>query len=97
MNELMNSVDKFLTELDSSSIVLNLKDALEKVKKDDELLKLLEEYNAYPKENIKNKILKNQTFQEFKIKETELNLFIMEINQKLKTISKKGKCKHESN
>lgn len=97
MNELMNSVDNFLDELDSSSLVLNLKEVLNKVKKDKELVKLLEEYNTYPKEDIKNEIIKNKTFQEFKIKETELNLFIMEINQKLKTISKKGKCKHESN
>lgn len=97
MNELMNSVDNFLNELDSSSLVLNLKEVLNKVKKDKELVKLLEEYNTYPKEDIKNEIIKNKTFQEFKIKETELNLFIMEINQKLKTISKKGSCKHESN
>ena len=97
MNELMNSVDNFLNELDSSSLVLDLKEVLNKVKKDKELVKLLEEYNTYPKEDIKNEIIKNKTFQEFKIKETELNLFIMEINQKLKTISKKGKCKHESN
>ena len=97
MNELMNSVDNFLDELDSSSLVLNLKEVLNKVKEDKKLVKLLEEYNTYPKENIKNEIIKNKTFQEFKIKETELNLFIMEINQKLKTISKKGKCKHESN
>lgn len=97
MNELMNSVDNFLNELDSSSLVLNLKEVFDKVKKDKELVKLLAEYNTYPKEDIKNEIIKNKTFQEFKIKETELNLFIMEINQKLKTISKKGKCKHESN
>ena len=97
MNELMNSVDNFLNELDSSSLVLDLKEVLNKVKEDKELVKLLEEYNTYSKEDIKNEIIKNKTFQEFKIKETELNLFIMEINQKLKTISKKGKCKHESN
>lgn len=97
MNELMNSVDNFLNELDSSSLVLDLKEVLNKVKEDKKLVKLLEEYNTYPKENIKNEIIKNKTFQEFKIKETELNLFIMEINQKLKTISKKGSCKHESN
>ncbi|MBR4693227.1 MAG: hypothetical protein IKQ06_05245 [Bacilli bacterium] len=93
----MNSVDNFLNELDSSSLVLDLKEVLNKVKEDKKLVKLLEEYNTYPKENIKNEIIKNKTFQEFKIKETELNLFIMEINQKLKTISKKGSCKHESN
>ena len=97
MYELMNSVDNFLNELDSSSLVLDLKEVLNKVKEDKKLVKLLEEYNTYPKENIKNEIIKNKTFQEFKIKETELNLFIMEINQKLKTISKKGSCKHESN
>ncbi len=97
MNELMDKLDNLRNELDSSSLVIDLKKCMDKVKNDKELSKLLDEYNKYPTNKTKTKILENKTFQEFKIKETDLNLFIMEINSKLKTISKKGSCKHESN
>ena len=97
MNELIEKVENLKSELDSCSLVFSMKEVLEKVQKDSLLCSLLEEYSTYPREDIKTQILENDVFQEYKIKETELNLFIMEINQKLKTISKKGKCKHESN
>ena len=97
MNELLDRLDNLKNELDSSTLVIDLKKCLDKVKKDKELSKLLDEYKVYPNDKTKTKILENKTFQEFKIKETDLNLFIMEMNSKLKTISKKGSCKHESN
>ena len=97
MNELLDKLDNLKNELDSSTLVIDLKKCLDKVKKDKELSKLLDEYKIYPNDKIKTKILENKTFQEFKIKETDLNLFIMEMNSKLKTISKKGSCRHESN
>lgn len=97
MNELMERVDKLKNELDSSTMVLSLKDVLDRIKNDKELSSLLEKHSTYPDEKIKKQILENNTFQEFKIKETELNLFIMEMNQRLKVISKKGSCHHESN
>ena len=97
MNELMEKVEQLKKELDSSTLVLSLKDSLEKVKEDNELCSLLDTYQKNPSEDIRKKILENNTFQEFKIKETDLNLFIMEMNQRLKTITKKGRCNHESN
>ena len=97
MNELLDRLDNLKNELDSSTLVIDLKKCLDKVKKDKELSKLLDEYKVYPNNKTKTKILENKTFQEFKIKETDLNLFIMEMNSKLKTISKKGSCRHESN
>lgn len=97
MNELMEKVDKLKNELDSSTMVLSLKDILDRIKNDKELSSLLERYSIYPDEKVKQQILDNDTFQEFKIKETELNLFIMDMNQRLKVISKKGSCHHESN
>ena len=97
MNELMGKVEQLKKELDSSTMIVSLKEALDNVKKDKELCSLLDSYQKYPDEEIKKKILENKTFQEFKIKETDLNLFIMEMNQRLKTITKKGRCNHESN
>ncbi|MBR3211167.1 MAG: hypothetical protein IKF71_04450 [Bacilli bacterium] len=92
MNELIEKVDNLKKELDSSPLITSVMEALEMTKKDKELSKLLKEYEENPKEELKEKILENKTFQTFKIKETELNLFIMELNQKLKMISKKGTC-----
>ena len=97
MNELMDKLDNLKNELDSSTLVNDIKSVLNKVKSDKDLMKLLDEYSKNNNTSLKEKILDNKTFREFKIKETELNLFIMEINSKLKTISKKGSCRHESN
>ena len=41
---------------------------------------------------IKEKIISNELFREYKLKETDLNIMIMSINQKLKTISKERSC-----
>ena len=97
MNELIDKVENLKSELNSSSLILDIKECLERIDSDPELKRLLDEYSIYPREDIKNKILENSTFQEFKIKETELNLFIMEMNLKLKNITRKGSCHHESN
>ena len=59
---------------------------------DKELLKQIEDYNYTKDERIKDKILNNQTFREYKHQEAELNLLILEINSKLKEITKKDKC-----
>ena len=57
------------------------------------LLKLLDDYSKTQDEKIKRKIISNDLFQEYKLKETDLNIMIMFINQKLKTISKERSCK----
>lgn len=96
MNELLDTLDNLTKELDSSPLVSELKEIQEKIKKNKPLMKLLEEYSSYPKESLKKEIIENPLFQEFKIKETELNLFIMDMNQRLGKISKSRKCGHES-
>ncbi|MBP5679360.1 MAG: hypothetical protein J6X28_06015 [Bacilli bacterium] len=96
MNELMDKIDNLKNELDSSSLVLDIKEIQKKIRMDSHLMGLLEEYSVHPRDEIKSEILESNLFQEYKLKETELNLFIMEMNQRLKVISKKGKCNHES-
>ena len=54
--------------------------------------RILNNYNYTKDERIKDKILNNQTFREYKHQEAELNLLILEINSKLKEITKKDKC-----
>ena len=68
MNELIEKVDNLKKELDSSPLITSVMEALEMTKKDKELSKLLKEYEENPKEELKEKILENKTFQTFKIK-----------------------------
>ena len=96
MNELMDKLDNLKNELDSSKMVLDIKEIRKRIENDKELSMLLEEYSLKPSEDIKTKILESDLFQEYKIKETELNLFIMEMNSRLKKITEKGGCGCES-
>ena len=50
------------------------------------------EYNVTQDEELKKKILANKLFNNYKEKETDLNILILELNRKLKEISDKGKC-----
>jgi len=93
----MNKIDNLIEKLDKSNLVLSLKESLDKVDKDKELKELLEDYSKNPTSELKERIISNPTFQEFKVRETEINIFIMELNKKLKTITKKGICSHENN
>ena len=97
MNELFEKLDNLKEELDSSELVKDLKRLQDEIKKDSALMSLIEEYSLKPSESLKMKILEKDVFQEFKEKETELNLFIMELNKRLKVISKSEGCHHESN
>ena len=53
---------------------------------------MIEEYNKTEDERIRNKILNNQLFREYKHQEAELNLLILQINQRLRKIIKRDKC-----
>ena len=72
--------------------VKEIKDINKLIMNDKELLELIKKYNETQDEDIKIKILNNELFKDYKDKETELNILILEINSKLKEISNKGKC-----
>ena len=58
----------------------------------DNLLKALNNTKETNDIRLKEKILSNKLFKEYKDKEIDLNVLIMQINNKLKEISDKGKC-----
>ena len=92
MKELEEKVEELKKELEKDKRVKKIKELNKKLKKDQELLGLLERYHQ-GEINLKGEILKNKLFQEYKVEETELNLLILEINQRLKKIQKKkGIC-----
>ena len=97
MNELIDKVNNLKESLDSNEEIIKLKEINEKIMQDKELLKDIEEYNRTNNEELKNKIINNSLFREYKHSEAECNFIILEINKRLKEISNKGKCGHENN
>ena len=92
MEKLYEKLDNLKEVLNETETIIKLKEITEKVMQDKGLLKQIEDYNYTKDERIKDKILNNQTFREYKHQEAELNLLILEINSKLKEITKKDKC-----
>lgn len=97
MNELIENVDNLKKSLDENEKIIKLKEINKKIMEDEELLKDIEEYNRTNNLELKNKIINNNLFREYKHNEAECNFIILEINKRLKEISNKGKCNHESN
>lgn len=92
MEKLMTKMDNLLKVLDKNIKIKEVKKLKEEVFNNDALVKLITEYNNTKNNDLKNSILKNELFQEYKSKETELNILILEINQKLKELTKRGNC-----
>ena len=96
MNEVMEKTSILLEKLENSETIKNIKRVKNEALKNPHLLSLLKEYEETQAENIKEEILKNPLFKEYKEEEIELNLFIMSMNQELKKIKGKGDCSHEN-
>lgn len=92
MNDLMEKVDNLITSIDSTKQVEEIKEINEEIMKDKDLLEMISKYNVTQDEELKKKIISNKLFNDYKEKETKLNVLILELNSKLKEISNKGKC-----
>ena len=92
MNELIDKVNNLKEALDENEEIIKIKGINEKIMEDKELLKDIEEYNRTNNEELKNKIINNSLFREYKHSEAECNFIILEINKRLKEINNKGKC-----
>ncbi len=92
MEELIEKVEALKEELNENASVKKIKELNEKLEKDKELLKNIEKYQYTKDINLKNKIMNNNLFKEYKEEETKINFIILEINKRLKQINNKGKC-----
>ena len=92
MKEIIEKVENLKLELDNSKEVKHIKELNSKIKDNKELLNLIEKYNSTQNESIKEEIINNKFFREYKLSENDINYIILEINSKLKQISKKGSC-----
>lgn len=93
MEEFYNKVNNLIDKIDESMLVKEIKELNKKVENDSKLKDLLKQYHLTQDESIKEQIISNDLFQEFKSKETDLNILIMSINQKLKKIGNGRSCK----
>lgn len=92
MEKLIEKIENLEKVLDENVYVQTVKNLSGEVTKDKELLNLIEKYNKTKDEQIKKQIIDNASFKNYKKAETDLNILILEINQKLKEINDKGKC-----
>lgn len=92
MEDLYVKLDNLKQVLDETKTIKEIKRLTKKISENKELLELIEKYNYTQDERIKEQIISNEEFMEYKHHETELNLLILEINQELKKITKKDKC-----
>ncbi len=91
MEELIEKVENLKNLLDKSDEVIRIRE-LNKKLDDEEFLRLIDEFKVTKNMEVKNKILSNEEFVEYKELENKINLLILKINQELKKISSKGKC-----
>ena len=92
MNELIDKVEQLKNTLDDTKEIQELKSVNEEIMKDKELLEDIKRYNETQDEKLKEKIINHKLFREYRHKETECNILILEINSKLKELKDKGKC-----
>lgn len=92
MEKLYDKLDNLKKTLDESETITKLRELIEEINSNKELVSLIEKYNLTHDERIKQEILKYDIFLKYKHQETELNFLILEINQELKKITKKDKC-----
>lgn len=91
MNELIERVEKLKLSIEELDKIKEVKALNKEIIKDKELLKLIEEYNCTQNEKLKQEIINNDLFKQYKILETDINVIILEINSKLKQITNRDK------
>lgn len=91
-------MEKLIEEVENLKNVIDNRYAQEfnmlnkNVKEDTNLMSLIKEYRKTNDDKIKKEIMNNSLFQEYKEKETEINLIIMNINTKLKNLKDNKEC-----
>lgn len=93
MEELIEKTNILISKIDDLEQVKRIKELNKKLSKDKELKKLIEDYSISRDESIKSKIIDNELFKEYKLNETDINLLIMDINSRLKSINGNKGCK----
>lgn len=89
MEELIEKVNILKKELDKDSNIIKIKDLNNIIKDNTELLELISKYKITRNEEIKNKIISDPIYLEYKHYENEVNFIILKIRNELKKITNK--------
>ena len=92
MEELIEKIENLKEALDHTEQVKDYQAKKKEIMKEKELLEDIQKYQETQDETLKERIINHPLFREYKHSETECNMLILEINQKLKAIKDKGKC-----
>ena len=92
MEELIEKIENVKTNLDKTEQVKKIKRLNKELSNNKELLNKIERYNITQDEKLHQEIINNEFFREYKLSENEINYIILEINSRLKKITKKGTC-----
>ena len=90
MEKLYEKIDDLIKVLNEQSEVKEIRRLNERLKEDQELKDLINKYQT--DKSLLKEIENNKLFQEYKEKETDLNILILKINERLKEITKKESC-----
>ena len=93
MEELIEKTKNLISNIDKLDQVKKIKSLNKKILNDHKLRELIEKYDYCKDENLKRSIIDNKIFKEYKLNETDINLLIMDINSRLKSINGKKGCK----
>ena len=102
MEEINNKIDELIGILNNDYRIKRLNKLKAELNADKNLISKIEtlkNLNQYSNEykNIKLELFKNPKFVEYKELENEINILILETNQKLKGLTDEKRCHHESN
>lgn len=92
MEELLEKLAYLKAALDDTDCIKQIRRLNVLINNDQSLRSLIENYKSTNDERIREQIIKNALFREYKHEEAELNLLILEINKELKQITKRGQC-----
>lgn len=92
MEELIDSVEKLKSELDRNEHVVRIKELNKIINSDNELMRLISEYQVHPNDELKMRIYQNPIFAEYKVEENEINFLILSIRSELKKIKGSKGC-----
>lgn len=92
MEKLLEKIEILKKELNNTEQVKNIQKLNLQIKENKKLLNKIQIYNQTRKELLRQEILSDNLYKEYKVAETELNILILQINSKLNKINNKGKC-----
>lgn len=95
MNELIEKLEQLKDVIRQEDVIVSFLEEKDKTLSNSSLVSKIEKYREAPSESLKKEIEESPSFLVYKEKETEVNLFILGINQRFKMIRSEFDCRKE--